>query len=70
MNANWAKPDAAGTFGRVFFGSQGLMGMGGQVMICVRPHPILRLITFKNREIEPKKPGTAPRSPVKLNRSH
>jgi hypothetical protein len=28
---DWKKPDASGSFGKVYFGTQGIMGMGGQV---------------------------------------
>ena len=33
FNVNWNRPDAQGTFGRVYFAKQGMMGMGGQVVL-------------------------------------
>uniref|UniRef100_A0A7S1H826 Protein kinase domain-containing protein n=2 Tax=Hemiselmis andersenii TaxID=464988 RepID=A0A7S1H826_HEMAN len=35
VSANWQQPDAQGTFGKVYFGKQGMMGMGGQVVVKV-----------------------------------
>jgi hypothetical protein len=33
FSVNWQKPDAKGNFGKVYFGTQGLGGLGGQVVI-------------------------------------
>jgi hypothetical protein len=33
LSVNWQKPDAKGNFGKVFFGTQGMAGLGGQVVV-------------------------------------
>jgi hypothetical protein len=33
FSVNWQKPDAKGNFGKVFFGTQGIGGLGGQVVV-------------------------------------
>jgi hypothetical protein len=33
FSVNWQKPDAKGNFGKVFFGTQGMGGFGGQVVV-------------------------------------
>lgn len=33
FSVNWQKPDAKGNFGKVYFGTQGMGGLGGQVVV-------------------------------------
>jgi hypothetical protein len=48
FNVNWNRPDAQGTFGRVYFAKQGMMGMGGQVVLKSPPVVSVYLI-FLNK---------------------
>lgn len=64
VKANWAKPDAQGTFGRVFFGSQGLLGMGGQV---VPPPSPIRCLNNRKRKNQKPETQTGSQTPASRN---
>lgn len=51
FNVNWNRPDAQGTFGRVYFAKQGLMGMGGQVVIKFPVNNNFALSTFETERV-------------------
>ena len=51
FNVNWNRPDAQGTFGKVYFAKQGLMGMGGQVVIKFPVNNNFALSTFETERV-------------------
>jgi hypothetical protein len=51
FNVNWNRPDAQGTFGRVYFAKQGLMGMGGQVVVKFPVNNNFALNTFETERV-------------------
>jgi hypothetical protein len=51
FNVNWNRPDAQGTFGRVYFAKQGLMGMGGQVVVKFPVNNNFALSTFEAERV-------------------
>jgi len=51
FNVNWNRPDAQGTFGRVYFAKQGLMGMGGQVVVKFPVNNNFALTTFEAERV-------------------
>jgi len=51
FNVNWGRPDAQGTFGRVYFAKQGLMGMGGQVVVKFPVNNNFALSTFETERV-------------------
>jgi serine/threonine protein kinase len=51
FNINWARPDAQGSFGRVYFAQQGFMGMGGQVVIKFPLNNNFALNTFETERV-------------------
>lgn len=51
FNVNWDRPDAQGTFGRVYFAKQGLMGMGGQVVVKFPVNNNFALTAFETERV-------------------
>ena len=51
FNVNWNRPDAQGTFGKVYFAKQGLMGMGGQVVVKFPVNNNFALNTFEAERV-------------------
>ena len=47
FNINWPCPDAAANFGKVYFGTKGLGGLGGQVVIKCPKDEAFALTVFE-----------------------